>query len=65
MTLWIWSFYVLYGVFDPQIPYGDFPRFYVLVANIPRGVLGLLFDQKFGLLMYSPVYLARDRSVAG
>ena len=57
VTLWIWSFYVLYGVFDPQIPYGDFPRLYVLAANIPRGVLGLLFDQKFGLLMYSPVYL--------
>ena len=57
LTLWFWSFYVLYGVFDPQIAYGDFPRFYVLAANIPRGVLGLLFDQKFGLLMYSPVYL--------
>jgi len=57
VALWIWSFYVLYGVFDPQIPYGDFARFYVLAANIPRGVLGLLFDQKFGLLMYSPVYL--------
>jgi len=57
VTLWIWSFYALYGAFDPQIPYGDFPRLYVLAANIPRGVLGLLFDQKFGLLMYSPVYL--------
>ena len=29
----------------------------MLAANIPRGVLGLLFDQKFGLLMYAPVYL--------
>ena len=54
--LWIGSFYALYGVFDPQVPYGDFPRLYVLAANIPRGVLGLLFDQKFGLLMYAPVY---------
>jgi hypothetical protein len=56
IALWLYSFHLLYGVFDPQIPYGDFPRFYVRVANIPRGVLGLLFDQKFGLLMYAPVY---------
>ena len=48
---------LFYGSFDPQIPYGDFPKLYVLVANIPRGILGLLFDQKFGLLMYAPVYV--------
>ncbi len=57
VALWIGSFYLLYGVFDPQIPYGDFPKLYVLAANIPRGVLGLLFDQKFGLLVYAPIYL--------
>ena len=57
VALWFYSFYRLYGVFDPQIPYGDFVRLYVRLANIPRGVLGLLFDQKFGLLMYAPVYL--------
>jgi hypothetical protein len=57
VALWLGSFRVLYGSFDPQIPYGDFPKFYVLFANIPRGVLGLLFDQKFGLLMYAPIYL--------
>ena len=57
VVLWIGSFYLLYGVFDPQIPYGDFPKLYVLAANIPRGVLGLLFDQKFGLLVYAPIYL--------
>jgi hypothetical protein len=55
--LWFLSFYALYGSFDPQIPYGDFPRLFVLVSNIPRGVLGLLFDQKFGLLPYAPIYL--------
>ena len=57
LGLWFYSFYRLYGVFDPQVPYGDFPKLYVLFANIPRGVLGLLFDQKFGLLVYAPVYL--------
>ena len=57
LGLWIYSFYRLYGVFDPQVPYGDFPKLYVRLANIPRGVLGLLVDQKFGLLVYAPVYL--------
>ena len=62
VALWLASFYYLYGAFDPQIPYGDFPKLYVLFSNIPRGLLGLLFDQKFGLLMYAPAYLA---AVAG
>ncbi len=57
VVLWLGSFYWMYGVLDPQIPYGDFPKLFVLFANIPRGVLGLLFDQKFGLLVYAPVYL--------
>jgi hypothetical protein len=57
VALWIYSFYLLYGAFDPQVPYGDFPKLYVLYANIPRGLLGLLFDQKFGLLVYAPIYL--------
>jgi hypothetical protein len=56
-ALWLWSFYRLYGVLDPQVPYADFPSLYVRFANIPRGVFGLLFDQKFGLLVYAPVYL--------
>jgi hypothetical protein len=57
IALWIYSFYRLYGAFDPQVPYGDFATRYVLYANIPRGLLGLLFDQKFGLLVYAPIYL--------
>ena len=57
VALWLWSFYRLYGVLDPQVPYGDFPTLYVRLANIPRGVLGLLFDQKFGVLVYAPIYL--------
>jgi hypothetical protein len=56
VALWLYFFYRLYGVFDPQVPYGDFPKLFVLAANIPRGTLGLLFDQKFGLLPYAPVY---------
>jgi hypothetical protein len=46
----------MYGVINPEAPYGGYTRLYVLNVNIPRSLLGLLFDQKFGLLVYSPVY---------
>jgi hypothetical protein len=55
--LWLAYFYAIYGVFDPEAPYGDYTSQFVLLRNIPRGLLGLLIDQKFGLLFYSPVYL--------
>lgn len=55
---WLMFFYVIYGTFNPEAPYGDYPRLFVLMRNIPRGLLGILFDQKFGLLIYAPVYLA-------
>lgn len=59
---WLYSFYVLYGRFDPEAPYGAYSSIYVLTGNIPHGLLGLFFDQKFGLLFYSPLYLV---AVAG
>jgi hypothetical protein len=27
-----------------------------VIENIPRSLLGLAFDQKFGLLVYAPIY---------
>jgi hypothetical protein len=57
VAAWLYSFRAMYGVFDPEAPYGSYTRMFVLAKNIPRGTLGLLFDQKFGLLVYSPVYL--------
>src|SRR5204862_6160656 len=57
LAAWAWFFYLLYGTFDPQAPYGDY-MLEVQPKNIPRSLLGLLFDQKFGLLVYSPIYLA-------
>ncbi|HEY7289016.1 MAG TPA: hypothetical protein VH583_04195 [Vicinamibacterales bacterium] len=54
---WLYSFYRMYGVLDPEAPYGSYIQRFVLNSNIPRGVLGLLFDQKFGLLMFSPAYV--------
>jgi hypothetical protein len=55
---WLYSFYVIYGVADPEAPYGAYTSTYVLTQNIPHGLIGILFDQKFGLLFYSPIYLA-------
>ena len=55
--LWLYSFYVMYGVPDPAIAYGFTDQDGLTAANVPRGVLGLLFDQEYGLLLHSPVYL--------
>jgi hypothetical protein len=57
VAVWLYSFYVIYGTINPEAPYGDYPRVFVLMRNIPRGLLGLMFDQKFGLFVYAPVYL--------
>ena len=55
--LWMYSFYAIYGVLDPEAPYGAYAGLFVVIRNIPHGLIGLLFDQKFGLLFYSPIYL--------
>ena len=55
---WIGFFYVVYGTPDPTAPYGASADLSVRFANLPRSLLGLLLDQKFGLLVYSPVYVA-------
>lgn len=54
---WLFAFYRMYGKLDPEAPYGSYTDTHVLLENIPRGVLGLFFDQKFGLIVYAPVYL--------
>src|SRR5262249_39376274 len=38
---WLAFFHYLYGVFDPEAPYGAYAERFVLARNIPRGVLGL------------------------
>jgi hypothetical protein len=57
LASWLAFFHEIYGTFNPEAPYGDYTRIFVLMRNVPRGLLGLLFDQKFGLLVYAPVYL--------
>lgn len=54
--LWFGSFYLMYGTPNPTVVYGYGAGAGLELSNIPRGVLGLLFDQEFGLLLYSPVY---------
>ena len=54
---WIAFFWIIYGTVDPQVPYGGYTAQFVRVENIPRSLFGLLFDQKFGFLIYAPIYL--------
>ena len=53
--LWLTTYYVIYGTPDPTAPYGGIRDFDL--SYIPRGILGLLFDQEFGLLLHSPIYV--------
>lgn len=53
---WLGFFYLVYGSLDPQAPYGGYTAQFIRFSNMPRSVLGMLFDQKFGLLVYAPIY---------
>ena len=57
-VLWLGSFYVMYGDINPTVAYGYSQGAELAWLNIPRGVLGLLFDQEYGLLLYSPIFAA-------
>ena len=52
---WFWFFYAIYGTPNPAAPYGDYTQ--SAAGNIPRGLIGLLLDQQFGILPNAPVYL--------
>ncbi len=52
---WLAFFYVVYGTPNPAAPYNGDTQ--TSLANLSRGVPGLLFDQQFGLLPNAPVYL--------
>ncbi len=57
LVAWFTSFYVIYGTPNPEAPYGNYARDWVRLAFVPRGLLGMLLDQKFGLLIYAPIYI--------
>jgi hypothetical protein len=52
---WFSFFYAIYGTANPAAPYGGYTQ--SSIANVPQGVIGLLFDQQFGVLANAPVYL--------
>ncbi|HEY2905292.1 MAG TPA: hypothetical protein VGJ29_05280 [Vicinamibacterales bacterium] len=51
---WLWFFFTIYGTANPAAPYGSYTQ--TSLANLPRGLVGILFDQQFGLLPNAPVY---------
>jgi hypothetical protein len=53
--------HVLYGFLDPGRVYGSSPDF--SLSYVPRGILGLLFDQEFGLLPYAPLFALAARGL--
>ena len=55
-AFWFWLFYAIYGTPDPRAPYGTFARTQASWTFVPDGLLGVLFDQQFGLLLYAPVF---------
>ena len=56
-ALWLGSFFLIYGTPNPTAQYGPRAVEGLELTNVPRGVLGLVTDQEYGLLTYSPVYL--------
>jgi hypothetical protein len=55
MGAWLAFFRVAYGTFNPAAPYGD--QSPLEPRGILNGLLGLLFDQEFGLVANAPVHL--------
>jgi hypothetical protein len=51
---WLAFFYVIYATPNPSAPYGGARQ--LAVANVARGIPGLLLDQQFGLLPNAPAY---------
>ena len=50
---WFGYFWTIYGTLNPAAPYGSEAA--ASLAFVPGGLLGILFDQQFGLLAYAPV----------
>jgi hypothetical protein len=52
---WLAFFQIIYGTPNPTAPYGPNPE--GALRNSPGGLVAILFDGQFGLLMYSPVLM--------
>lgn len=55
LAAWAFAAFLMYGNPNPVAAYGGVAS--LTLSNIPRGVLGLLFDQEFGLLIFTPLYV--------
>ena len=53
-TGWFGYYYAIYGRFDPSVAYGHYTQ--MSAGRVPTGILGLLFDQQYGLIVYAPVF---------
>jgi hypothetical protein len=51
---WIGYYYAIYGRFNPSVAYGHYTQ--MSFGRAPTGILGLLADQQYGLLVYAPVF---------
>ena len=51
---WFGYYYSIYGRFNPAAAYGHYTQ--MSAGRIPIGLLGLFFDQQYGLLIYAPVF---------
>lgn len=51
---WFGYYQAIYGRFNPSVAYGHYTQ--MSVGRVPTGVLGLLVDQQYGLLVYAPVF---------
>jgi hypothetical protein len=51
---WFGYYYAVYGRFNPSAAYGHYTQ--MSAGRVPTGVLGLLFDQQYGLMVYAPVF---------
>ncbi len=52
---WVAYFIAIYGRPDPSAPYGTAAARDFSLEFVPSGSLGILFDQRFGVLAYTPV----------
>ena len=59
---WFGYYYAIYGRFQPSVAYGHYTQ--MSFGRVPTGVLGLLFDQQYGLIVYAPVFAVGMAGVA-
>jgi len=51
---WFGYYAAIYGRLDPSAAYGHYTQ--MSIGRVPTGLLGLLFDQQYGLVVYAPVF---------